>query len=714
MKVLLTVCLLVFAGAVFAAEIDCGAMKASFDSRGRLTRLASAKGMDFLYMARDAPADVWRIRLVRTDDLMVSKDFTASEAKDVVVKEEPSGAVMRFSGFDEGLESVVVGVKSDRKDGKLRWRIQATPSDGWALYWTEFPKVNLGAIGKSAMDDAVLGGLGHSGILRNPSAPRWRQQDPRPVRAASWAHGCVYGRQPGALAAQFVTYWDSTAGFYCACEDGKGYAKEVSFTPAQGGAVLLWRRFGYSEQTDKQDFDIVMSAFDGDAEHPVDWYDAADLYKKWALTQHWCRTPLKFREDLPAWTKNAPAMLTFYTSWVEHPEKMHDFFADYWTKRHPGVPVAAGLVGWEKHGEWVSLDYFPMHPSDEITRATMADLKTFDAHPWPWPSGHYWTLTKGRKPDGSFTLDFRKDFERLDGPDMSCLKQDGSLNTDNAGWLSGGQRACLCPGYAKARDFWVKNVCLELVKRGAEMIQSDQDTGAHVPECWSRKHGHLPGEGRWKTVDMYNHYRETVAECRKIEPGLIITFEEPNEHFNDILFIQDHRNCRFNMAGRYDWEWADVFGYLYHEYVAPFQSDVINGNSFWWTHAAVEGHMPYARFYDQELKFENAFPGKTRQFLEQWVDLYHGKGRDWLAHGRHIRPPRHQCRTVPYEHCFRGEGTALADMPAVFCSAYESLDGRKALVFGNALDSAEQVGYLQDGEWRQLKLKPHEIKIVER
>jgi len=114
----------------------------------------------------------------------------------------------------------------------------------------------------------------------------------------------------------------------------------------------------------------------------------------------------------------------------------------------------------------------------------------------------------------------------------------------------------------------------------------------------------------------------------------------------------------------------------------------------------------------RRISFENAFPGKTRAFLERWVDLYHGEGRDWLAHGRHIRPPRYTCRLMPYKHCFRGEGTARADMPAVFRAAYESLDGRKALVFGNATDEIQPVAYLENGVWKKLTLKPMELRLI--
>ena len=883
-KQLACVCLTGFAVAAGwnlpAFEIDCGSMKAVFGARGDLERFVTAKGVDILDVRAPRPEPIWKIQLCRPDDFTVVTNVSAAEARYVDIARLEDG--VRITYRDVGpVHAASVVVRADPKGGKLRWRISAEPTGGWALYATDFPRLRLtDSIGATGFDDAALAGLGHAGILRNPSAPRWDRSKSMEERAAAWARHSIVGRQPGPLAAQFFTFWDPSAGFYTACEDGKGHAKEVFFNKnyVTGALDFCWRRFSYSEVPDAQDYDVVTAGFDGDCLHPVDWYDAADLYKQWALTQHWCRTPLKFRSDLPAWTKNAPAMLAFYSDWIEHPELIDRFFRDYWTKNFPNVPTATALVGWEKQGEWVGIDYFPMHPSDEVTSATFRSIKNYGAHPWPWPSGHYWSILRDSRGDGTFGYDCRAEFAARGGPAMVCLTREGKVDEDRrSSWLRGGCRVCLCPGDPRVREFWTTNICVELVKRGAEMIQSDQDTGAHVPECWSRTHGHAPGEGLWKTADMYRQFSDTIAACRKSEPGFIITFEEPNEHFNDLLFIQDHRNCRFNLRGRYDWEWADVFGYLYHEFVAPFQSDVVNGNSFWWTHAAVQGHMPYAArlqpsdvfgvepilqnggfertvpsaggtravgwdgpcnqhvesvgrpgggacmrlekrvgktplvaqsfgkgtmflapgtrlrlsawtkservakgdglrllCLDDNLKnyrtvpLDFAEPGtgwqrvhadfsipdgttvlrllcwtmgdtrvwlddvaleavgtdgsvrpaacRTRQdymaFLDQWVKLYHGAGRDWLAHGRHVRPPRFSCAKVPYDFNFRGEGRALNDMPAVFHAAYESLDGRRAYVFGNATKAVQPCAYLEKGRWRKLVLKPAELRLV--
>jgi hypothetical protein len=72
---------------------------------------------------------------------------------------------------------------------------------------------------------------------------------------------------------------------------------------------------------------------------------------------------------------------------------------------------------------------------------------------------------------------------------MACRAADRSVNTIKAAHLGGGERHVCVLDFRSSR-FLERNGGDELVKRGAEMIQADQDTGAHVLECWSRDHGH--------------------------------------------------------------------------------------------------------------------------------------------------------------------------------------------------------------------------------
>ena len=116
-------------------------------------------------------------------------------------------------------------------------------------------------------------------------------------------------------------------------------------------------------------YDIVTATIDGTVRKPTAWQDAADLYREWARRQSWCAMkPLRDREDLPKWMRDAPAMVRFGRDWLGEPEKIRCWMRDYWQKLYPKSPLVTAFWGWERHGYWVS-DYFPVYPSDEAFAA---------------------------------------------------------------------------------------------------------------------------------------------------------------------------------------------------------------------------------------------------------------------------------------------------------------------------------------------------------
>ena len=90
-------------------------------------------------------------------------------------------------------------------------------------------------------------------------------------------------------------------------------------------------------------------------------------------------------------------------------------------------------------------------------------------------------------------------------------------------------------------------------------------------------------------------------------------------------------------------------------------------------------------------------------FMKNWVALYHGKGRDWLAFGRQIKPPRLIGATQDYDG---------RTVPCVFHAAYESLDGRKAVVLANATAMPQDVTLVSKARRLSLTLAPDEIRLL--
>ena len=845
-----------------AVEVSCDSMKVVLDEGNfcKVRRVVSAGGVEFA--ATRWQDSLFSLKATRIDDYEKSVTVEPGKATSCAVTPHEGGVKIVYTGLGEAVEKVICTVKPDGR--KLRWNIGAEPKAGWAVEQTAYPRIlSAERIGTTGEDDAVVAGNAKGGLTRNPSAK-----------------GCyVSARMPGSLVCQFACHYDDSALFYYAAEDGRGYAKLLDVRNHPKGVAFKFTHVAFDEKAFRLPYDIVTACIDGTAEKPTVWQDAADLYRDWARRQSWCGKPLRDRDDLPKWMRDAPAMVRFGRDWLAEPDRIRAWMKDYWRKFYVKAPLVTAFWGWEKNGYWVS-DYFPVYPSDGQFAALVKDLKAIDAHSFPWPSGYYWILDYNKDKDGKFAFTDYENYKAANGDAFCCINRDGKPYRRTPSWLRGGSSTCLCGGTQFCQDWWNKTVCLPLVKLGCEMIQADQTVGGAFPPCWSRAHGHTPGDGLWKR-DVFYRQMDTMREMmRAVEPESVVCYEEPCELYNNLVGIQDYRTCE----ARSD-EWASVFNYVYHEYLPCFQSNPRRYDRVWKAHEAADGQIPHLtpsradlqgerpaledggfespaktgdgfvgwgrldgyngvawkgrQFVDREEKHDGASSlrlecaageklvqvsqnvpvdgtgfrvgGKYRlsawlktgngganqigscflgdgvksvggagqlafpkaeegwkfvstdftvakgatclrimtsaregsvvwidsmkleevladgtvkevilsgrdaydKFMRNWVSVYHGRGRDWLAHGRQIRPPVIDCGTVPFKMSLYGGAKYEGRRPAVFHSAWETLDGRKALVFVNATAETQLVGYRWHGEPKTIYVNPDDVTLVE-
>ena len=696
-----------WACAALGADVASTTLRVSFDDarRGEVAQIV-AGGRDYaspvarfpLFEIACCPAGQFTNRVVAS----------SRNAKAFAAEAVPDGVRLVYRDVAGALDEVVCTVVAKGPD--LVWRIAATPQPGWALFETRYPLFALNeCLGSTPVDDCVVMGNSKGGVLRYPM---------RPGRAY-WKERRL-GHYPGNLVAQFGCFYDDAGGLYTAAYDTEAHTKELLMdrwwrttlpdgSYRHGDFLFRWSRFGYTEKSDAQSYDIVTRGFAGADGAPASWYDAADLYKDWAHRQKWSRVKFLDRPDLPAWTREAPAVMRFNREWFDRPDVLKGWLTDYWGKNFPGVPLIAILEGWERHGDWITTEYFPCYPTDEKFKEMMGWIKAAGGHPWPWPGGHHWNVTVGDWKGGT-RLDFSKDFWARVAPHAVC-DPDGSVRLDKLGWLGGGTSASLCPADPWTVDWWNKDIARALVARGCDLVQADQDVGGRVPSCWSTSHGHPPGPGQWETRAMRHQFETMIAEMRKENPWALFSFEEPHEYYNDLMSFVDYRNCRDGAT-----EWASVFNYLYHEYVSPFQSGAeMYARPFWLAFCAADGQVPRLPVRTEYYVGKNvarADLARARTFCESWVRLYHGEGRKWLAHGRQLRPPAFRCEQVAYEENFRGREIRNVK-PVVFHALWEARDGTRALALANATDRAQPVAWkAADGTWRKATVAANGLKLV--
>lgn len=700
---------LALADAAVGAEVASSTLRVTFDEsrKGEVVAVVAA-GRDYaspvvrwpLFEIACCPSGQFTNRVVAS----------SRTAKAFAVETLPDGVRFVYRDVGGALDAVVCTVTARGPD--VVWRIAATPKSGWALFKTRYPVFALNeCLGSTPVDDCVVMGNAKGGILRNPMRP-----------------GRVYWKErrnfhyPGSLVSQFGCYYDDAGGLYTAAYDTEAHTKALLMdrwwrltrpdgSYRHGDLLLEWSRFGYTESPDAQSYDIVTRGFAGADGAPTTWYDAADIYKAWAHRQKWSRTKFLDRSDLPAWTREAPAVMRFNREWFDRPETLKRWLSDYWTKNFPGVPLIAILEGWERHGDWITTEYFPCYPSDEKFKEMMGWIRAAGGHPWPWPGGHHWNVTVGKKTDGAYRLDFSKDFWSRVAPHAVC-DPDGKVHLDDLVWLGGGTSASLCPADPWTIDWWNKDIARALVERGCDLVQADQDVGGRVPSCWSVRHGHPPGPGQWETRAMRHQFETMIAEMRTVNPWALFSFEEPHEYYNDLMSFVDYRNCRDAAT-----EWASVFNYLYHEYVSPFQSGAeMYERPFWLAFCAADGQVPRLpltrAYYDASVRAKRKDMAAALAFCEAWVRLYHGEGRKYLAHGKMLRPPTFRCETVNYEENFRGREIKNVK-PVVFHALWEARDGTRALALANATGREQPVAWkAADGSWRTATVAPRGLLLV--
>ena len=325
---------------------------------------------------------------------------------------------------------------------------------------------------------------------------------------------------------------------------------------------------------------------------PLVWSDFCDIYREWGDRQQWSGKPLAERKDVPEWLRAGAAMTRFSRGWLEDPARLERHLK-WWRRAFGDQPVLAAIWGWEKVGTWYSPDYFPCHPDDETFAKCIAIMKNHGFHPFAWPSGLNWSVTIGDLGDGRFRWDGREEWFK---PNLAhfAKTRDGGC-TRKAFWLENGSQTTLCGGDEWSHD-WFAGIVRELAARGTEVVQVDQYGGGIMAECWDSAHGHELGNGAWQMRAA----RRLCERVRAVKGVSAVCNEYRSERLNDIVALQDIRDI-----GTGDDRITDVFSYIHHGKVLPFQSNPRRNNLWHLAHMAAEGQMPFF-----EPQYENSMPAR--------------------------------------------------------------------------------------------------------
>lgn len=666
----------------------------TFDRRsGRLTgfRPHVAADLNMIASIPEHPAFVVQALDARGEYIR----FTSRDARSVAVAvTETSGArtlTMRFRNLG-GLDlSVVATVTASARLPGSRWGITVRNGAGMRITDVQYPFVVM----RYDLHGTVLLPFYAGREIVDPAPEKLPPDQPAAFQFSP--ENGDSSHYPGGLFAQFTAFYNERAGLYMACEDAEANVKLLKAVHREPGIRLGLAHVGdwpvRGERT--LEYAIVLRGFKGG------WQDAADLYREWSLKQAW-GTPLSRRTDVPAWLADSPAYITLrlqgeldigpvfpVKEFLPHAKMLPllDRLA-----RKINAPLVAVLMSWERGGPWVYPDCFPPAGGEASLARFIREVRRRG-----WRAGSFCNGTRWVTEHAWNGYDGRADFKAKRGAAGVCRTPRGELWAEawDKSWRP--SYAC-CLGAAPTRRL-ASDFVERLIGWGMESIQFfDQNMGAATFPCFSERHGHPAGPGKWmagRMRDIMAAFRRSAGRAGAGE--VMHSTEGPCNETCLSLFQQC--DVRVIPPGHTsDYAFMPLYHYLYHECITlqggmgvgpePHHLETRNACN------AVLGEIPGA-VMTGDGSLLNKDTGNWARWapkvgsdaaavamLRSVLALRRGPGRDFLVYGRMLRPAAVDgVPLVTWEREAR-----MNRIPALFHAAWQAPDGRAGVVLANWTD----------------------------
>lgn len=649
-------------------------MTFSRERNGALVSLADVKsGREFLAPKAEGPS-LYQLSAVGPERKKM--DLSSADAQGVEVRVERGAdrAVVSVTAAShrEHPIRVSVSVTMTADSSMASWRVECANNAPLAINAISCPALSVARqLGDSPADDHLLwpacDGLLFTDLTQNK------------------LQGSGALTYPGSASVQFTSFYDDAAGLFLASRDAEAYPKRLAYQ-LRKAQVNLSIAYLFSEvqgPTVLRTPETVVGVFHGD------WYDAADLYKAWAVKQPWCARATTQRDDIPKWFLAAPPMLDYS---LPHPDRREDWLgvseippclAGY--TQFLGQGVLARPQGWEKQGAWVGPDCFPPYGEDAFVESVRRMRKDGNRL-FLYLEGYQWMLNDpGHKYDGNAF------FEQHCGAD-AVVGEDGQVKK---GVHGGRTYAEGCAATRSAREIVVQNA-MQCIEVGADAVQIEV-VGGGGPPCYSTTHGHPIGYGKW-FYENFAALLDTVRmEGRKRNPDLVVTIEEPHELYLQHLDGYNGRDYR-----QTDWPrgapgsvGVPLFTYIYHEYALGFSGWHYVSGKDWMQIRDIAanficGKMDGINFPAMKGRWEakDANPDALG-FFKKTVQARATFAHPYLILGKMLRPASIECKDFTFDY-----GVKVKDKwekrswtePIVTHSVWKSPSGKIGCVLVNFSD----------------------------
>ncbi|MEW6358270.1 MAG: DUF6259 domain-containing protein [Planctomycetota bacterium] len=648
-------------GCIFAANGQIGLGFASTESGVGLVSIYDfARERDLL--PRGGADKLWRITMKnKAGDAVVVTDADVLAPPQVVIQSRP---------FDDSRTVEMQWEAVSLPDGKGVISVTATatvPPDSPFTQWRINVENEMGDYGLWEVEFPIIAGMD----TRTDADPRefvvypegWGVLNPTP--RSTLRYRPMY--PSGSCAMQCMAYYAAGGGLYCGAHDGKACTKTINLsgTDPTAGITFSWVQYppdmmrpgvGY-----RQPYDAVVGVFGGD------WYDAARIYREWALKQEWASYgPVHKRADIP----NLFKILAMWGRTRSNPEEAREDNRKF--KERFGVNMANHWYCW--HVIPFDNDYPNYFPAKPGFKEAVAEAQTLPVWQMPYINGRLWdTDTENFKEIGH---KFCTKNEKME----PYIEEYGSKQ----------KLAPMCVHTQCWQDKVNEIVWTLIDEYGLNGVYIDQVGAASPRLCMDPSHGHPLGGGDWWVQGYFKMLSRMKKRMKAKYPNSFLTTESNAEPF--MQYFDGYLMCNST-----------------RDHLVPFYSAVYH-----------DYNLTFGRYvFANDLKTENSYYMKMGEHFVfgaqlAWIpsdilqDQYK-EGADYLAHLARLRA--NSLKYLAYGEMLRpltftndmpvakGEWRVfrqprMVEMPAIQSSVWRAPDGTVGIVFTNVLKDEISASYV--------------------
>ena len=412
---------------------------------------------------------------------------------------------------------------------------------------------------------------------------------------------------------QFTALLGGGRGIYIGEHDGTAAWKDMSWTPdveaktlsyAVSHPVLDWGGDAPVRHYELPG-DCVLGPFQGD------WYDAARIYRGWAITAPWCaKGPMHQREDTPKWFLENDYWAVGHISdkdGIRREFVKRELFDFPNTITHDYGYYA------QPYQHDLDPEYFPPRPGSANYQRVLGELRERGARVVPYVMGWMWNAAS-------------EDYQRRGAKEKGAMLGEDRESVLWAELSPAEECIAMCPASQIWRDK-LTEVSMEFVKRYRNGGVYFDYFSLHMNDCHNPAHGHALGGGDYWSRSVNGLFKQVRETVHKVDPEAIFGGEDAAEFCIDVL------DAHYEMSYFSD---APIWQAVYHDYTRLFggmhwqeEKPLFLGRQWLYGHMnQLSGSVGYAT----ERTKASAWYGTL-------LSCHHDFARPYLGYGEMLRPP---------------------------------------------------------------------------